>query len=98
MFSQRTAKDQLASLLANSDGSVGRLFDMLLFMEIPVNKRPLLPPLPENQIWVLLHRNSQTSEYPEIASAVPADLLIVGLREIFYVNLFIKIKNTGMLI
>ena len=73
--------------VCQSDGSVGRLFDVAPFQDIPINEQPLLPNpcLPSNQdsCWVLLHCYSQPMDYPELAAHIPADPLIVELPGLF---------------
>ena len=73
--------------VCQSDGSVGRLFDVASFQDIPINEQPLLPNpcLPSNQdsCWVLLHCYSQPMDYPELAAHIPADPLIVELPGLF---------------
>ena len=85
----KTLKAMLSTgeFVCQSDGSVGRLFDVASFQDIPINEQPLLPNpcLPSNQdsCWVLLHCYSQPMDYPELAAHIPADPLIVELPELF---------------
>ena len=72
--------------VCQSDGSVGRLFDVASFQDIPINEQPLLPnPCLPNQdsCRVLLHRYRQPMDYPELAAHIPADPLIVELPGLF---------------